>query len=130
MCDYVCPGLLDDYPTFKKTFESPILRSREPGCSKVYQALGLARSEQLGRLANAFVLRRASDVIADFLPPRIDRCLFVAPTALQLRLYAAVLESPEVRDVLAGQDANRLVLIDRLRKLCNVGPSLLWLLLC
>lgn len=120
MVDFCCPGTLDDYKTFKKVFELPILRSREPGCPKSSRELGEARADQLSRLAKSYVLRRTSEVIAHFLPPRIDYCLFVAPTALQLKLYAAVLESTEVRQIFAGQSGQHLVLINTLRKVCNV----------
>ena len=39
--------LEDDYSTFKKVFENPIKKSREPGCSKKELELGEARSAQV-----------------------------------------------------------------------------------
>jgi DNA repair and recombination protein RAD54B len=43
MIDFVNPGLFDNYGLFKKVFEDPIVRSRQPDCSKVEAALGLER---------------------------------------------------------------------------------------
>lgn len=43
MIDFVNPGLFDNYGLFKKVFEDPIVRSRQPDCSKAEAALGLER---------------------------------------------------------------------------------------
>jgi hypothetical protein len=37
----------DDYPTFKKVFEGPIVASRAPDCSVKARELGRARAEQV-----------------------------------------------------------------------------------
>ena len=47
MADFCNPGLLDDYSSFKKIFETPILNSRAPGCSAKNRELGEARHEQV-----------------------------------------------------------------------------------
>ncbi|KAG9068909.1 helicase [Linnemannia hyalina] len=46
MIDFVNPGLFDNYGLFKKVFEDPIVRSRQPDCSKAEAALGLERYRQ------------------------------------------------------------------------------------
>lgn len=47
MADFCNPGLLDDYSTFKKVFETPILNSRAPACSSKQLELGEARHAQV-----------------------------------------------------------------------------------
>ena len=47
MADFCNPGLLDDYSTFRKVFENPILKSRAPGCSVKEHELGEARHTQV-----------------------------------------------------------------------------------
>lgn len=43
MIDFVNPGLLENYSAFKRVFEDPIVRSRQPDCSSSEAALGLER---------------------------------------------------------------------------------------
>lgn len=52
MIDFVNPGLLGTYQTFRKEFENPILKARLPGASKSDKDKGLARSADLSRLTN------------------------------------------------------------------------------
>ena len=47
MADFCNPGLLDDYSTFRKVFENPILKSRAPGCSAKEHELCEARHTQV-----------------------------------------------------------------------------------
>lgn len=87
--DFVNPGCLDTYSTFKKgesllatptyrrsdqlsppVFESPILKSREPNASAKVKEVGTARNDQLQRIGQAFMLRRTGEVISKYLPPK------------------------------------------------------------
>lgn len=47
MSDFCNPGLLDEYSTFRKVFENPILKSRAPGCSAKELEIGKARQAQV-----------------------------------------------------------------------------------
>ncbi|KAG0244403.1 helicase [Actinomortierella wolfii] len=49
MIDFVTPGLFESYSTFKRLFEDPIVRSRQPGCSIAEADLGKARSLEIIR---------------------------------------------------------------------------------
>ena len=51
-------------------YETPIVRSRAPDATRKEQKLGQERSEALNDLSAKFMLRRTSDVIAKFLPPK------------------------------------------------------------
>lgn len=39
--------ILDEYATFKRVYESPILASRSPDCTSKARELGIARAEQV-----------------------------------------------------------------------------------
>ena len=47
MVDFVNPGLLDTYSTFKRTFEAPIVRSRQPEASIKDIEKGKARGDEV-----------------------------------------------------------------------------------
>jgi DNA repair and recombination protein RAD54B len=123
MVDFVNPALLGKYSTFKREFETPILQSRVPNATERNIEKGTARSEELARLTGQFILRRTSEVIAKFLPPKTEIVLFIQPTSAQAALYRAVVGSPIFGAVLGSTDAS-LQLINYLKKLCN-SPTLL-----
>ena len=47
MVDFVNPGVLGSYAAFKKIYEEPIMRSRQPACSEDDRTLGEKRSEEV-----------------------------------------------------------------------------------
>ncbi|ORY77597.1 SNF2 family N-terminal domain-domain-containing protein [Leucosporidium creatinivorum] len=127
MVDFVNPGCLDTYSTFKKIFENPILKSREPNASAKVKEVGTARNDQLQRIGQAFMLRRTGEVISKYLPPKLEYTVFIMPTQIQLAIYAKIIEGNAVRDVLngaGGGNAQQLSVLNVLKKLCNT-PGLL-----
>ena len=68
MVDFVNPGLLGTYNTFKKCYEIPIIKARQPGAGRKVVELGKGRSEALSGLTGMFVLRRTSEILASYLP--------------------------------------------------------------
>lgn len=48
MVDFVNPGLLETYATFKREFENPIVKSRQPGVGAKDVEKGKARSDAVG----------------------------------------------------------------------------------
>ncbi|XP_034981936.2 DNA repair and recombination protein RAD54B [Zootoca vivipara] len=127
LIEYVNPGILGPLSAYKKVYEEPILRSREPSATKEEIELGERRAAELTRLTGLFILRRTQDVINKFLPPKLESILFCRPTALQLDLYRSLLSSPFVRSCLQGslENSSHLICIGALKKLCN-HPCLLF----
>ena len=123
MVDFVNPGLLGTYNTFKKEFEVPIMKSRQPGASAKDVEKGTARGEELSSLTKEFILRRPATILNDFLPPKTEYVLFCKPTQAQAEVYQHVLESPVFGKVLGSPEAS-LQLITMLKKVCN-SPTLL-----
>ncbi|KDE04608.1 hypothetical protein MVLG_04988 [Microbotryum lychnidis-dioicae p1A1 Lamole] len=124
MVDFVNPGLLDSYPVFKKHFENAIIKSREPGASAKDKKVGEDRSKQLTRIGTAFLLRRAGDVIAKYLPPKLEYTVFIAPTPLEISIYEEILVGSAARALQEGSITEQLSLLMVLRQLCNT-PGLL-----
>ncbi|KAK9367698.1 SNF2 family N-terminal domain-containing protein [Lipomyces kononenkoae] len=125
MIDFINPGLFDNYNAFKKEYEVPIMRSRQPDARKKDIELGKVRSEQLSKLTKTFVLRRTADILAKYLPPKHEFVVFCKPTRPQLEIYKDLLESKVMKSLIKSDDiSNHLRAITALKKVCN-GPKLL-----
>ncbi|KAF9965051.1 helicase [Mortierella alpina] len=123
MIDFVNPGLLENYSAFKRVFEDPIVRSRQPDCSTLEAALGLERSQELSILTGQFILRRTAQVNYEFLPPKSELVVFCRPSSVQSAVYRHLLESPYLQSCFSMDSSRHLACITALRKLCN-SPSL------
>ncbi|XP_054841779.1 DNA repair and recombination protein RAD54B [Eublepharis macularius] len=127
LIEFVNPGILGPLSAYRKVYEEPIIRSREPSATPEEIELGERRAAELTRLTGLFILRRMQGSIDKFLPPKKESILFCRPTALQLELYRRLLSSQMVRSCLQGslENSPHLVCIGALKKLCN-HPSLLF----
>ncbi|CAK3796218.1 DNA repair and recombination RAD54B [Lecanosticta acicola] len=123
MVDFVNPNILGKKAAFRREFEDPIVKSRQPGASASDVEKGEARSEHLAGLTRNFILRRTADVMAKFLPPRTDYVVFCKPTPVQASVYRSIIGS---QAFLAAMHSPKsaLQLINVLKKACN-SPSLL-----
>ncbi|KAF2828020.1 DNA repair and recombination protein RAD26 [Ophiobolus disseminans] len=121
--DFVNPGLLGQRSAFKRTFEAPILRSRQPEASESELEKGEARWKELVNLTSRFMIRRTAEVLSKYLPPKTEHIVFVKPTKAQAETYRAILASP-IFAVALGNTDMALQLIMVLKKICN-SPSLL-----
>ncbi|KAH9961299.1 P-loop containing nucleoside triphosphate hydrolase protein [Russula dissimulans] len=124
MADFCNPGLLDDYATFRRVYETPIVRSREPGCSPKEAELGEGRAAQLLAISRSFVLRRDASILKKFLPPKYEYVVFVTPTALQLSIFSKILNPDRLDNIIEHSTAESLALINILTKISN-SPILL-----
>ncbi|RLW13469.1 hypothetical protein DV515_00000405, partial [Chloebia gouldiae] len=95
LIEFVNPGILGSLSTYRKIYEEPIVRSREPSATEEEKELGEKRAAELTRLTGLFILRRTQEVINKFLPPKKESIIFCRPTALQLELYRKLLGSRE-----------------------------------
>ena len=123
MVNFVNDGLLGTYKNFVKTFEDPIVKSRQPNALEKHVERGQARSEELAHSTSPFILRRTADILSKYLPPKIEYVLFCNPTPTQANIYRNVIASPMFQFAL-GSSESALQLITILKKLCN-SPSLL-----
>lgn len=123
MVDFVNPGLLESYTTFRKEFENPIVKSRQPGVALKDVEKGKARGAELACLTKMFVLRRTAEILAAYLPPKTEYVVFCRPSPKQVKVYKAILENPAFEGAYRSPDTS-LLLITMLKKLCN-SPGLL-----
>ncbi|GAA6032918.1 hypothetical protein JCM8097_000048 [Rhodosporidiobolus ruineniae] len=125
MMDFVSPGILKDSNYFKKHFEVPITRARQPNASKREKEEGRQASELLSEIQRNFVLRRTNEVNQQNLPPKQEYAVFILPTALECELYRQVITSSTVIGLLEGHGRReQLSTLTYLRKLVNT-PGLL-----
>ncbi|GAA5824225.1 hypothetical protein JCM11251_001575 [Rhodosporidiobolus azoricus] len=125
MMDFVNPGLFKDYQYFKKHFEQPITKSRQPNASKKDKEAGQEASALLSEIQRNFVLRRTNEVNQQHLPPKHDFSVFILPTLLEINLYRQVLSGSTVTALLEGDSKkDQLSLLTSLRKLSN-SPGLI-----
>lgn len=123
MVDFVNPSLLSKYTTFKREFETPILKSQQPGATEKDLEKGEARSEELAKITGNFILRRTADILSQYLPPKTEYVMFCKPTEAQKSVYRSIIGSPTFNAAL-GSSAVSLELINILKKVCN-SPNLL-----
>lgn len=123
MVDFVNPGLLNKYTAFKKDFEVPIIKSRQPGATTAELEKGQARSDELASLTGQFILRRTADILARYLPRKTEYVLFCRPTTIQVACCEAIGSTGVVDKVVNNNEAS-FQLINILKKVCN-GPKLL-----
>ncbi|XP_034030765.1 DNA repair and recombination protein RAD54B [Thalassophryne amazonica] len=125
--EFVNPGILGSTTAYRKVYEEPILRSRQPSCHEEERILGEERAAELSRLTGMFILRRTQEIINHYLPPRLDWTLFCEPSTLQCNLYKHLLCHRVFRACLQGsmQTHAHFVCITALKKLCN-HPGLLY----
>jgi DNA repair and recombination protein RAD54B len=121
--DFVNPGLLGQRAAFKRTFEVPIVRSRQPDASESELEKGEARWKELVSLTSQFMIRRTAEVLSKYLPPKTEHIVFCKPTPAQAAAYRSILSSP-VFTVALGNTDMALQLINVLKKVCN-SPALL-----
>ncbi|KAG6378110.1 P-loop containing nucleoside triphosphate hydrolase protein [Boletus reticuloceps] len=124
MADFCNPGLLDDYNTFRRVYEVPILKSRAPDRTAKELEIGEARSAQLSTIAKSFVLRREATILRNYLPPKYEYVVFVTPSKLQLSMFATILKPEKLDTIIEGSTAESLALIGTLTKVSN-SPVLL-----
>ncbi|KAJ7039247.1 SNF2 family N-terminal domain-containing protein [Mycena alexandri] len=124
MADFCNPGLLDNYATFRRVYEVPILNSRAPDSSAKEREVGEARSAQLLTIAKSFVLRRDATLLQNYLPPKHEYVVFITPTRLQLSIFSKILNPDKLDDLARSSTAESLALIGMLTKVSN-SPILL-----
>jgi DNA repair and recombination protein RAD54B len=123
MVDLVNPGLFGKYNTFKREFEDPIIRGRQPEASLKEKEKEQARKEDLKALTDLFILRRSADLLSKYLPRKTEYVLLCKPTKAQATIYRSILSSP-IFGAALGSNEMALQLISILKKVCN-SPSLL-----
>lgn len=118
LVDFVVPGLLGQYETFKSEFEDKIKKGgyKSAKGEDVIEAERL--SKYLKQLIIPYFLRRTKKEVAGQLPRKIERVYFCELSKEQEHIYRKTIDTNQIFDVLTGK-RNVLWGIDLLRKICN-----------
>lgn len=116
--DFLMPGYLYNYASFKKRFESKIVLEND-----------IAASNQLKNIIAPFVLRRVKKDVLKELPEKTESVLYANMDAPQRKLYDAFLSNARKKFDALSKDQNAttiqmLALLTRLRQIC-CDPKLL-----
>ena len=125
MVDFCNPGVLGSLKSFINFFEKPIMASRDVNASFKQQNLGEEKFDLIARLTQPFILRRTSDLLIEYLPPKIEHVVFCKPSTFQCELYDYYLQSKAVNQLLSGTKSFALDCMIALQHLCN-HPHLIY----
>ncbi|KAF2073796.1 hypothetical protein CYY_004890 [Polysphondylium violaceum] len=124
MVDFCNPGCLGSISQFKREFINPIMQYRDT--SKSSDHAGYRKSLELANLTQPFILRRKSNILEQYLPPKTVYIIFCPLSTLQATLYKRVLNSSRVQSIFSAADdkvkvsgQGSLPTITLLKKLCN-----------
>lgn len=116
--DYLMPGFLYGYETFRKEFEIPVVKNNDEGAMK-----------RLQRMASPFILRRCKNDVLSDLPDKMEESRYVQLEDEQRRLYDA--QVVHMQNMLSRQNKeefsrNKLKVLAELMKLRQIccDPSL------
>ncbi|KAF2396175.1 hypothetical protein EJ06DRAFT_516923 [Trichodelitschia bisporula] len=116
--DFVYPMRLGSLVSFRRRFETPIKFGGYANASSLQIEAATQCAETLKQAITPYLLQRYKVDVAADLPKKTERVLFCKLTATQRELYAAFLDSKEMKSIIAGT-RQALYGIDVLRKLCN-----------
>ena len=118
--DYLMPGFLYGYETFRKEMESPIVKNKDADASV-----------RLKRMVSPFILRRLKQDVLKELPDKLEEIQYTVFEEKQQRLYDG--QVTHMRDILNNQNneefaQNKLQILSELTKLREIccDPELLY----
>lgn len=119
LIDFVNPGLLGEYNTFKRIYEDTIARAQERNASAEAVSIGRHRSQELAVRTSQFILRRTGGIMRRYLPAKSEVVVFFKLSDLQERLYSAFVRANSMRVSQNLGFSWALACITTLKKICN-----------
>ncbi|KAJ6007716.1 SNF2 family helicase/ATPase [Penicillium herquei] len=99
MIDWISPGYLEDYPSFKTRFIEPIQAGLYIDSNRAERRAGLKALKLLNGIIEPKVHRLGISALAADLPPKKEFVLFIKPTPIQTEMYNVfVKEAPSSND--------------------------------
>lgn len=123
MVDFTNPFILGKPEQFRRNYEGPILRGREPDSTQKQKERMVASQTQLTEITAEFILRRNNTINAKHLPPKLVQVVCISLTDIQKDMYQHLVDSKDTQHILDGKQVNCLASIQLLMKLSN-HPSL------
>lgn len=118
--DYLMPGFLYGYETFRKEMETPIVKNKDEQCI-----------ERLKKMVAPFILRRLKQDVLKDLPDKLEEVHFARFESVQQQVYDA--QVAHMKELLAKQDPDEysknkiqvLAELTKLRQIC-CDPNLIF----
>ncbi|OWZ24343.1 hypothetical protein PHMEG_000625 [Phytophthora megakarya] len=85
--EFLMPGYLGDFASFRREFVLPITKSKERNATTKQKELAAIAIAKLHQKVLPFILRRTKDQVLDELPPKIISTVLLPLSPLQKRLY-------------------------------------------
>ena len=118
--DYLMPGFLYGYETFRKELETPIVKEKDESCT-----------ERLKKMVAPFILRRLKQDVLKDLPEKLEEVQYAHFDGAQQKVYDA--QVVHMKELLAKQnpedyDKNKIEVLAELTKLRQIccDPNLLF----
>lgn len=118
--DYLMPGFLYGYETFRKELETPIVKEKDESCT-----------ERLKKMVAPFILRRLKQDVLKDLPEKLEEVQYAHFDGAQQKVYDA--QVVHMKELLAKQDPedydkNKIEVLAELTKLRQIccDPNLLF----
>lgn len=118
MVNFCNPGVFGTVADFKRKYERPILKSREPDASKVECKRAAELQKELSTIVNEFILKRGNILNAQHLPPKLVQYVCCRLTAEQEQMYDALIEKKALNLISAGKEEGTLSYIRNMIKIC------------
>lgn len=115
---FVNNGILGTAAEFRKTFENPILRSRDAYATDEEQAKGRAKLDELVSIVNRCLIRRTNALLAQYLPVKHELIVCCRLTDVQREAYKRFCRTYD------DKSSTALAAITQLKKICN-HPNLI-----
>lgn len=122
--EFLIPGYLGEFSTFRRDFVLPIAKSKERNATAKQKEVAAIAITQLHQKVLPFILRRTKDQVLWELPPKTISNVLLPLSSIQERLYALASSSSSSSDTTKSEKvAHVFADLQQLRRIC-VHPSL------
>ena len=118
MVNFCNPLVLGTKEEFRKKYERPILKAREPDATEKMREKAVVLQNELSTIVNEFILKRGNILNARHLPPKLTQFVCCRLSPMQELLYDALLGSKSLRHIRDGIQKNALNSILYLQHIC------------
>jgi len=122
LMNFVNPKIFGELLDFKKKYENPIEKSREPGCKETIRLAGQECLKNLLEISSKCIIRRTQSLLTKYLPVKFEHIVLCKMSDEQQKLYSKINAKflSKIDDNMRGA----LATITDLKKICN-HPCLL-----
>ena len=120
LIDFCCPKSLgSDRKAFERAFGKPILRARDKDATERELLAGQRASAEFYKKVHTIMLRRTNEVIAKYLPAKLDACVFITLTTEQQQLHTDVVDEGKRTYEELQTHGSTFQTVTMLKKICN-----------